>query len=121
MDLSEGQVKKLASTSVVAFIATVALFYMMQALISVGDVELSDKAIRIVDVTMPDRDLELMADLDRPKEEDPPPDTLPPEFDLTQQTDIDNAAPRPKMNFKGKRRGVLAEGSYVPMFKFTAI
>ena len=109
MDFSEGQIKKLGSTSVVALIGTVALFYMMQALIAVGDVELDDKAIRIVDVTMPERDLELMADMDRPKEEEPPPDTLPPEFDLTPPTDIDNSAPRPKMNFKGKRSGVFAE------------
>ncbi|MDG2060721.1 MAG: energy transducer TonB [SAR86 cluster bacterium] len=121
MDFSEGQIKKLGSTSVVALIGTVALFYMMQALIAVGDVELDDKAIRIVDVTMPERDLELMADMDRPKEEEPPPDTLPPEFDLTPPTDIDNSAPRPKMNFKGKRSGVFADGSYVPIFKVPPI
>ena len=121
MNFSQAEIKKFGSTSSVALVATVSLFYMMQALIAVGDVELSDKAIRIVDVTMPDRDLELMADMDRPKEEDPPPDTLPPEFDITPPTDINNSAPRPKMNFKGKRSGVFADGSYVPIFKVPPI
>ena len=121
MDFSEAQIKKFGSTSIVALVATISLFYMMQALIAVGDVELSDKSIRIADVTMPERDLELMADLDRPKEEDPPPDTLPPEFDLTPPTDVDNATPKPKMNFKGKRSGVFADGSYVPIFKVPPI
>ena len=89
----------------------------MQALIAVGDIELGDKAIRIADVTMPERDLELIQDIERPKEEEPPPETMPPEFDMTPPADLENAAPRPKFDFKGKRSGVFADGSYVPIFK----
>ena len=96
---------------------TLVIFYLMQALIAVDDVELKEKGIRIADVTMPDRDLELLQDIERPEEEEPPPETMPPEFDMTPPADLDNAAPRPKFDFKGKRAGVFADGSYVPIFK----
>ena len=100
---------------------TLVIFYLMQALIAVDDVELKEKGIRIADVTMPDRDLELLQDIERPEEEEPPPETMPPEFDMTPPADLDNAAPRPKFDFKGKRAGVFADGSYVPIFKVPPI
>ena len=100
---------------------TLVIFYLMQALIAVDDVELKEKGIRIADVTMPDRDLELLQDIERPEEEEPPPETMPPEFDMTPPADLDNVAPRPKFDFKGKRAGVFADGSYVPIFKVPPI
>ena len=100
---------------------TLVIFYLMQALIAVGDVELSEKGIRIADVTMPERDLELLMDVERPEEEEPPPETMPPEFDMTPPADLDNATPRPKFDFKGKKSGVFADGSYVPIFKVPPI
>lgn len=100
---------------------TLVIFYLMQALIAVDDVELKEKGIRIADVTMPERDLELLQDIERPEEEEPPPETMPPEFDMTPPADLDNAAPRPKFDFKGKRAGVFADGSYVPIFKVPPI
>ena len=100
---------------------TLIIFYLMQALIAVGDVELNEKGIRIADVTMPDRDLELLMDIERPEEEEPPPETMPPEFDMTPPADLDNATPRPKFDFKGRKSGVFADGSYVPIFKVPPI
>jgi len=114
-------IKKLSTVVASSLLLTLCIFYLMQALIAVGDIELGDKAIRIADVTMPERDLELIADIERPEEEEPPPETMPPEFDMTPPADLDNAAPRPKFDFKGKRSGVFADGSYVPIFKVPPI
>ena len=92
-------IKKLSTVVASSLLLTLCIFYLMQALIAVGDIELGDKAIRIADVTMPERDLELIADIERPEEEEPPPETMPPEFDMTPPADLDNAAPRPKFDF----------------------
>lgn len=119
--LAEQDLKKLGSSIGVSLLATLILFFLMQALIAVDEVSLDSKSIRITDVTMPDRDLELLADLERPEEEEPPPETLPPEFDMTPPVDLDNVAPRPKFDVKGKRSGVFADGSYVPIFKIPPI
>ena len=89
----------------------------MQWLIDVGDVQLDDKSIKIADVTMPERELELMMDMERPQEEEPPPETMPPEFDMTPPADLDTSAARPNLGFKGKKAGVFADGSYVPIFQ----
>ena len=115
--LAEQGLKKMLSVAGGSLALTLSIFYLMQALIAVGDIELGDKAIRIADVTMPERDLELIQDIERPKQQDPPPETMPPEFDMTPPADLENAAPRPKFDFKGKRSGVFADGSYVPIFK----
>ena len=119
--LSQQSPKKLSTIFGSSLLLTLCLFYLLQALIAVGDVEIGDKSIRIADVTMPERDLELLQDVERPKEEEPPPETMPPEFDMTPPADLDNAAPRPKFDFKGKRSGVFADGSYVPIFKVPPI
>ena len=113
--------KKLGSAIGTALLFTLILFSLMQILIAVDEISLEDGAIRIADVTMPERDLELLQDLERPEEEEPPPETLPPEFDLTPPADLDNSAPRPKFDIKGKRAGVFADGSYVPIFKIPPI
>ena len=113
--------KKISVIITGSAVLTLIIFYLMQALIAVGDVELNEKGIRIADVTMPDRDLELLMDIERPEEEEPPPETMPPEFDMTPPADLDNAAPRPKFDFKGRKSGVFADGSYVPIFKVPPI
>lgn len=119
--LGEQGIKKLLGVAGSSLLLTLSIFYLMQWLIAVGDIELGDKAIRIADVTMPERDLELIQDVERPEEEEPPPETMPPEFDMTPPADLENAAPRPKFDFKGKRSGVFADGSYVPIFKVPPI
>ena len=113
--------RKLSSALGASLLFTLILFFLMQALIAVEDISLDDTGIRITDVTMPDRDLELLADLERPEEEEPPPETMPPEFDMTPPADLENAAPRPKFDMRGKKRGVFADGSYVPIFKIPPI
>ena len=113
--------KKISVIFTGSAVLTLIIFYLMQALIAVGDVELNEKGIRIADVTMPERDLELLMDIERPEEEEPPPETMPPEFDMTPPADLDNAAPRPKFDFKGRKSGVFADGSYVPIFKVPPI
>ncbi len=113
--------KKISVIFTGSAILTLIIFYLMQALIAVGDVELNEKGIRIADVTMPERDLELLMDIERPEEEEPPPETMPPEFDMTPPADLDNATPRPKFDFKGRKSGVFADGSYVPIFKVPPI
>jgi protein TonB len=58
-----------------------------------------------------------MMDMERPQEEEPPPETTPPEFDMTPPADLDTSAARPNLSFKGKKAGVFADGSYVPIFQ----
>ena len=50
---AEQNLKMLGATLTGSLFLTVAIFYVMQWLIDVGDVELSDKSIKIADVTMP--------------------------------------------------------------------
>ena len=114
---AEQNLKMLGATLTGSLFLTVAIFYGMQWLIDVGDVELNDKSIKIADVIMPERELELMMDMERPQEEEPPPETTPPEFDMTPPADLDTSAARPNLSFKGKKAGVFADGSYVPIFQ----
>ena len=114
---AEQNLKMLGATLTGSFLLTVAIFYTMQWLIDVGDVELNDKSIKIADVTMPERELELMMDMERPQEEEPPPETMPPEFDMTPPADLDTSAARPNLKKKKKKAGVFADGSYVPIFQ----
>ena len=114
---AEQNLKMLGATLSGSLFLTVAIFYAMQWLIDVGDVELTDKSIKIADVTMPERELELMMDMERPQEEEPPPETMPPEFDMTPPADLDTSAARPNLGFKGKKAGVLADGSYDTIFQ----
>ena len=104
---AEQNLKMLGTTLTGSLLLTVAIFYTMQWLIDVGDVELNDKSIKIADVTMPERELELMMDMERPQEEEPPPETMPPEFDMTPPADLDTSAARPNLGFKGKKLASL--------------
>ena len=114
---AEESLKKIGASLTASFILTVGIFYGMQWLIAVEDVELNKDIFKIADVTMPERELELMQDMERPQEEEPPPETMPPEFDMTPPADLDNASARPNLSFKGKKAGVFADGSYVPIFQ----
>ena len=100
---AEQNLKMLGVTLSGSLFLTVVIFYVMQMLIDVGDVQLDDKSIKIADVTMPERELELMMDMQRPQEEEPPPETMPPEFDMTPPADLDTSAARPNLSFKGKK------------------
>ena len=115
--LAEQNLKMLGSTLGASFILTVSIFFIMQWLIDVGDVELDNTSIKIADVTMPERELELLMDMERPQEEEPPPETMPPEFDMTPPAEVDSSAARRNLGFKGKKAGVFADGSYVPIFQ----
>ena len=113
--LAEQNLKMLGSTLAASFVLTISIFFIMQWLIDVGDVELDNTSIKIADVTMPERELELLMDMERPQEEEPPPETMPPEFDMTPPAEVDSSAARPNLGFKGKKAGVFADGSYVPI------
>ena len=115
--LAEQNLKMLGSTLTASLVLTVSIFYIMQWLIDVGDVELDNTSIKIADVTMPERELELLMDMERPQEDEPPPETMPPEFDMTPPAEVDSSAARPNLGFKGKKAGVFADGSYVPTFQ----
>ena len=54
---------------------------------------------------------------EKAQEEEPPPETMPPEFDMTPPAEVDSSAARPNLGFKGKKAGVFADGSYVPIFQ----
>ena len=60
---AEQNLKMLGVTLSGSLFLTVVIFYVMQMLIDVGDVQLDDKSIKIADVTMPERELELMLSL----------------------------------------------------------
>ena len=115
--LAEQNFKMLGSALTASLFLTVVIFYIMQWLIDVGDVELDNTSIKIADVTMPERELELLMDMERPQEDEPPPETMPPEFDMTPPAEVDSSAARPNLGFKGKKAGVFADGSYVPIFQ----
>ena len=115
--LAEQNLKMLGSTLTASLVLTVSIFFIMQWLIDVGDVELDNTSIKIADVTMPERELELLMDMERPQEDEPPPETMPPEFDMTPPAEVDSSAARPNLGFKGKKAGVFADGSYVPIFQ----
>ena len=115
--LAEQNLKMLGSALTASLMLIVGIFYIMQWLIDVGDVELDNTSIKIADVTMPERELELLMDMERPQEDEPPPETMPPEFDMTPPAEVDSSAARPNLGFKGKKAGVFADGSYVPIFQ----
>ena len=115
--LAEQNFKMLGSTMGGSFILTVLIFFGMQMLIDPGDVSPDTESFKIADVVMPERELELLMDMERPQEEEPPPETMPPEFDMTPPAEVDSSSARPNLGFKGKKAGVFADGSYVPIFQ----
>ena len=114
--------KYLAGAGLAVFI-TVALFFLMVALISLGDTGIkTDNARKLADVIMPDRDIDtLYDDFEKPEEPDQQPeDIAQPELDLAPIEGVDVAIPKPKTNFAAGG-GFFRDGEYIPLFKVTAI
>ena len=114
--------KYLAGAGLALFI-TVALFFLMVALISLGDTGIkTDNARKLADVIMPDRDIDtLYDDFEKPEEPDQQPeDIAQPELDLAPIEGVDVAIPKPKTNFAAGG-GFFRDGEYIPLFKVTPI
>ena len=114
--------KYLAGAGLAVFI-TVALFFLMVALISLGDTGIkTDNARKLADVIMPDRDIDtLYDDFEKPEEPDQQPeDIAQPELDLAPIEGVDVAIPKPKTNF-ASGGGFFRDGEYIPLFKVTPI
>jgi protein TonB len=95
--------KYLAGTGFAALI-TLALFFLMVALINLGDDSLpTDNSRKLGDVIMPDRDIDTLFDnVDKPEEpEEQPEDIAQPELDLAPITGMEVSLPKPKANFAG--------------------
>ena len=102
-----------------AAVTTISLasLILMAVLIATGDVSLDEvKTRKIADIVMPPKDLELIDSFERPEEAEPEPDQLPPDVDIDTVEDFDDAL-NLNFNFKAKRQGVFADGSYVPIFQ----
>ena len=114
--------KYLAGAGLAVFI-TVALFFLMVALISLGDTGIkTDNASKLADVIMPDRDIDtLYDDFEKPEEPDQQPeDIAQPDLDLAPNEGVDVAIPKPKTNFAAGG-GFFRDGEYIPLFKVTPI
>ena len=93
--------KYLAGSGFAAFI-TLGLFFLMVALINLGDNSIpTDNSRKLGDVIMPDRDIDTMFDdVEKPEEpEEQPEDIAQPELDLAPLTGVDVSLPKPKANF----------------------
>ena len=114
--------KYLAGTGFAAFI-TLGLFFLMVALINLGDNSLpTDNSRKLGDVIMPDRDIDTLFDnVDKPEEPDEQPeDIAQPELDLAPLAGVDVSVPKPKTNFAGGG-SFFRDGEYIPLFKVTPI
>ena len=114
--------KYLAGAGLAVFI-TVALFFLMVALISLGDTGIkTDNARKLADVIMPDRDIDtLYDDFEKPEEPDQQPeDIAQPELDLAPIEGVDVAIPKPKTNFAAGG-GFFRDGEYIPLFKIQPV
>ena len=110
--------KYLAGTGFAAFI-TLGLFFLMVALISLGDNSLpTDNSRKLGDVIMPDRDIDTLFDnVEKPEEPDEQPeDIAQPELDLAPLAGVDVSVPKPKANFAGSG-SFFRDGEYIPLFK----
>ena len=114
--------KFLAGGTLATFI-TVALFFLMVALISLGDTGIkTDNSRKLADVIMPERDIDtLFDDFEKPEEpEEQPEDIAQPELDLSPVDNVQVAMPKPKANFTAGS-GFFRDGEYIPLFKVTPI
>jgi protein TonB len=114
--------KYLAGSGFAALI-TLGLFFLMVALISLGDNSIpTDNTRKLGDVIMPDRDIDTLFDnVDKPEEPDQQPeDIAQPELDLAPLAGVDVSLPKPKANFAG-RGSFFRDGEYIPLFKVTPI
>ena len=114
--------KYLAGTGFAAFI-TLGLFFLMVALINLGDDSLpTDNSRKLGDVIMTDRDIDTLVDnVDKPEEPDEQPEEIAqPELDLAPLAGVDVSVPKPKTNFAGGG-SFFRDGEYIPLFKVTPI
>jgi len=114
--------KYLAGTGFAAFI-TLGLFFLMVALINLGDNSIpTDNSRKLGDVIMPERDIDTLFDnVDKPDEpEEQPEDIAQPELDLAPLAGVDVSLPKPKANFGGSG-SFFRDGEYIPLFKVTPI
>ena len=82
---------------------TLALFFVMVILISLGDTGMKeDTSVKLADIVMPDREIDtFMTEVEKPdKPEEQPEDIAQPELDLAPLTGIDVSIAKPKPNFK---------------------
>ena len=114
--------KYLAGSGFAALI-TLGLFFLMVALISLGDNSVpTDNSRKLGDVIMPDRDIDTLFDnVEKPEEPDQQPeDIAQPELDLAPLAGVDVSLPKPKANFTGGG-SFFRDGEYIPLFKVTPI
>ena len=102
---------------------TLALFFIMVILISLGDSGLKeDNSVKLADVVMPEREIDtFMTEVDKPdKPDEQPEDIAQPELDLAPLTGIDVSIAKPKANFNAGG-SFFRDGEYIPLFKVTPI
>ena len=102
---------------------TLALFFIMVILISLGDSGLKeDTSVKLADVVMPERQIDtFMTEVDKPdKPDEQPEDIAQPELDLAPLTGIDVSIAKPKPNFKAGG-SFFRDGEYIPLFKVVPI
>ena len=102
---------------------TLALFFVMVILISLGDSGLrEDTSVKLADVVMPERQIDtFLTEVDKPdKPEEQPEDIAQPELDLAPLTGLDVSIAKPKANFKAGG-SFFRDGEYIPLFKVQPI
>ena len=102
---------------------TLALFFVMDILISIGDTGMKeDTSVKLADIVMPDREIDtFMTEVEKPdKPEEQPEDIAQPELDLAPLTGIDVSIAKPKPNFKAGG-SFFRDGEYIPLFKVVPI
>ena len=102
---------------------TLALFFVMVILISLGDTGMKeDTSVKLADIIMPDREIDtFMTEVEKPdKPEEQPEDIAQPELDLAPLTGIDVSIAKPKPNFKAGG-SFFRDGEYIPLFKVVPI
>ena len=104
-------------------VITLALFFVMVILISLGDSGLKeDTSVKLADVVMPERQIDtFLTEVDKPdKPEEQPEDIAQPELDLAPLTGLDVSIAKPKANFKAGG-SFFRDGEYIPLFKVIPI
>ena len=102
---------------------TLALFFVMVILISLGDTGMKeDTSVKLAHIVMPDREIDtFMTEVEKPdKPEEQPEDIAQPELDLAPLTGIDVSIAKPKPNFKAGG-SFFRDGEYIPLFKVVPI
>lgn len=116
-------INKFAASATMAVVITLGLFFLMVALISLGDASIkTDNSRKLADIIMPERDIDTLLDMvDKPEEpEQQPDDIAEPEVDLQPLAGVDVSLPKPKANFTAGG-SFFRDGEYIPLFKVTPI